>query len=79
MKTNSKKRSPTVGEFFACIYDVYFPHDRDYHGGTDADHPPVIPGNDFPPDAGQIDEFPLQSTEPDNADMTSGHGLRPES
>jgi len=34
----------------------YFPHDRDYHGGTDADHVPVIPGNDFPPDASHQDE-----------------------
>jgi len=79
MKSKSRKRSPTVGEFFARMDDVYFPHDRDYHGGTDADHLPVIPGKDFPSDASHKDEFPQQSTALGDAEMLSGPGLRPES
>jgi hypothetical protein len=44
-------------------------HDRDYRGGTDADHMPVIPGNDFPPDANSQDESPLDHPAPGDADM----------
>jgi hypothetical protein len=46
MKTDSKKRSLRLGKFIARVYDVYFPGDHG-HYGTDADHVPVIPGNDF--------------------------------
>jgi hypothetical protein len=46
-----------------------FFRDRDYRGGTDADHVPVIPGNDFPPDASRQDESPLDRPEPCDADM----------
>jgi hypothetical protein len=35
-----------LGEFIAHVNDVYFPHDCDYHGGTDSHYVPVIPGND---------------------------------
>ena len=73
MKTNSRKRSPTVGEFIGRAYGVCLPHDLAHHGGTDADHLPVIPGNDFPPDASQRDEFPLPTTAQGDTDMT---GLR---
>ena len=39
------------GEFTACIYDDCFPYGFDYAaGGTDADHIPVIPGNNFVPE-----------------------------
>jgi hypothetical protein len=47
----------------------YFRYDRDYRGGTDADHVPVIPGNDFPPDASHQDESPLHHPAPGDADM----------
>ncbi|MDB4793464.1 hypothetical protein OAG63_00355 [Methylacidiphilales bacterium] len=49
MKTNSKKSSLRLGKFIANAYDIYFPRDHG-HYGTDADHVPVIPGNDFAPD-----------------------------
>jgi len=62
MKINSRKKSPTVGEFIASAYGVYFPHDLTDHGGTDADHVPVVPGNDFFPDAGHGDDSTLQPT-----------------
>jgi hypothetical protein len=42
---------------------------RRYHGGTDADHVPVIPGNAFPPDASHRDESQLQRPAHGNADM----------
>lgn len=71
MKTNSRKRSPTAGEFIGRAYGVCFPHDLTHHGGTDADHVPVIPGNDFSPDANQEKESPLPPTAPGNADTTS--------
>jgi hypothetical protein len=47
----------------------YFSRDRDYRGGTDADHVPVIPGNDFPPDPSHLDECPLDRPAPGDADM----------
>ena len=47
----------------------YFPHYRTYRGGTDADHVPVIPGNDFPSDASQQDESPLDHPAPGDVDM----------
>ena len=76
MKTNSRKRSPTVGEFIGRAYGVCLPHDLAHHGGTDADHLPVIPGHDFPPDGNHGDESPLSATAPGETDLT---GLRPES
>jgi len=47
MKTNSRKKSPTIGEFISRVYAIYFPRDCTDQEGTDADHIPVIPGNDF--------------------------------
>jgi hypothetical protein len=47
----------------------YFPYYRTYRRGTDADHVPVIPGNDFPPDASYQDESPLFLPAPGDADM----------
>lgn len=49
MKTKTKKRSLKLGEFITRVYHGYFPHNRGCYG-TDADHIPVIPGNDFPPE-----------------------------
>jgi hypothetical protein len=46
-----------------------FPYDRTYRGGTDADHVPVIPGKDFPPDGSHQDESPLDRPAPGDADM----------
>jgi hypothetical protein len=46
-----------------------FLRDRTYRGGTDADHVPVIPGNDFPPDSSHQDESQLDHPAPDDADM----------
>jgi len=68
MKTNSRKRSPRVGGFIARVYYAYFPHDR-HDGGTDADHVPVIPGNDFPSDAKHKNESPFQYPVPGDAGM----------
>jgi hypothetical protein len=42
---------------------------RRYHGGTDADHVPVIPGNDFPRDGSLRDESQLQRPAHGNADI----------
>lgn len=47
----------------------YFPRFRDYRGGTDADHVPVIPGNAYPPDTSSHDEFPLDLAAHGDADM----------
>ena len=55
MKTDSKQTSFRLGKFVASVYDVYFPGDHG-HFGTDADHVPVIPGNDFAPDVPLWDE-----------------------
>jgi len=71
MKTNSRKRAPTVGEFIGRAYGVCLPPDLTHHGGTDADHVPVIPGNDFSPDASQGTESPRPPVAPGNADTTS--------
>jgi len=67
VKTDSKKRSLRLGKFIASVYDVYFPSDHGYYG-TDADHLPVIPGNDFAPDASYREESPLQEPASGNAD-----------
>jgi hypothetical protein len=47
MEPNSRKKSMRLGESIAQIYDIYFPHDRDYQGGTDADHVLIIPDGDL--------------------------------
>jgi len=54
VKSDSKK-SLRVGKFIASVYDVYFPGDHG-HCGTDADHVPIIPGNNFTPDDSNGDE-----------------------
>jgi hypothetical protein len=59
VKTDSKKKSLRVGKFIATVYDVYFPGDHG-HFGTDADHVPVIPGNDFAPEVGNAEGSQLQ-------------------
>jgi hypothetical protein len=46
-----------------------FSRNRDYRGGTDADHVPVIPGNVFPPDPGHQDESLPQGPVLGGADM----------
>jgi len=68
VKTDSKKKSMRLGEFISPVYDVYFPYDHDYYG-TDADHMPVIPGNDFAPDASHGNDSPLQHPVCGNMDM----------
>jgi hypothetical protein len=67
MKTDSKKRPLRLGQFIARVYDVYFPGDHGYYG-TDADHVPVIPGNDFAPDVGEGNESQLQPSTSDNVE-----------
>jgi hypothetical protein len=39
---------------------LFFPHDPDYAGGTDADHLPMIPGDGFNPDPDHSDKLPRQ-------------------
>jgi hypothetical protein len=68
MKPDSKKRSLRLGKFIARVYDVYFPGDHGHHG-TDADHVPVIPGNDFAPASSNVEESPLQHPASGNMDM----------
>lgn len=51
----------------------YFPRFRDYRGGTDADHVPVIPGNAYPSDTSSPDEFPLDLAAHGDADMGQPH------
>ena len=79
MKPKSRKNSPTIGAFIATAYGVCFPYDSAHHGGTDADHIVVIPGDVFPPDASHEDESYPQTTMPGNREVTPEHGLRPES
>ena len=59
-----------LGEFIAHVNDVYFPHDRDYHGGTDSNYVPVIPGNDFPPDASHGTNLHCNTPAPGDMGMT---------
>jgi hypothetical protein len=68
MKTDSKKRSLRLGKFIAGVYDVYFPRDHG-HYGTDADHVPVIPGNDFAPEVGSAKGYQLPDSASGNMDM----------
>jgi hypothetical protein len=70
MKPNPAKKSLRFGKFIALVYDAYFPHACDYQGGTDADHIPVIPGNNFVPDASHSGESSLQYPKPDDVNMT---------
>jgi len=51
-----------------------FQRDRDYRGGTDTDHVPVIPGDDFPPDTCHREDPPLPHPAPDDADMGQAEG-----
>jgi hypothetical protein len=69
VKTDSKKISLRVGKFIASVYDVYFPGDHG-HFGTDADHVPVIPGNDFAPEVGSAESS--QRQDPASANMNTG-------
>ena len=49
---------------------LFFPHDPDYAGGTDADHLPMIPGDGFNPDPDHSDKLPRPKpalSEPDQA------------
>ena len=57
-----------LGKFIAGVYDVYFPRDHG-HYGTDADHVPVIPGNDFAPEVGSAEGYQLQDSASGNMDM----------
>ena len=67
MKTDSKQTSFRLGKFVASVYDVYFPGDHG-HFGTDADHVPVIPGNDFAPEVGSVEGTQLEDTAPGHMD-----------
>ena len=69
VKTDSKKKSLRVGKFIASVYDVYFPGDHG-HFGTDADHVPVIPGNDFASEVGSAEGS--QPQDPAVANMDTG-------
>jgi hypothetical protein len=68
VKTDSKKRSLRLGKFIASVYDVYFSRDHG-HYGTDADHVPVISGNDFAPEVTNAEGYQLQDSASDNMDM----------
>ena len=70
MKTDSKKRSLRLGKFIASVYDVYFPRDHG-HYGTDADHVPMIPGNDFAPEVGSAEGYQMQDPESGNMGQAS--------
>ncbi|MCE0484581.1 MAG: hypothetical protein LV479_10120 [Methylacidiphilales bacterium] len=65
MKTGSQKKSLKLGKVIASVYEVYFPGDHG-HYGTDADHVPVIPGNNFAPQVGGVDGSQLQNPAPGN-------------
>ena len=79
MKLKSRKNSPTIGEFIATAYSICFPYDFAHYGGTDADHVPVIPGDDFPADASHRDESVLHPAAPPHPGLVSELGLHPES
>jgi hypothetical protein len=57
VKTDSKKRSLRVGKFIVNVYDIYYPRSHCYYG-TDADHLPVIPGNNFTSDDNHLAKSP---------------------
>jgi hypothetical protein len=67
VKPDSKKRSLRFGKFVASVYDVYFPRDHGQYG-TDADHVPVSPGNDFAPEVGSSESSQLHDPAPANMD-----------
>ncbi len=48
------------GKSVASEGDSYFPGDHGLYG-TDADHVPIIPGNDFAPDGSNTGGFRLQN------------------
>jgi hypothetical protein len=68
MKTDSKKRSLRLGKFIARVYNVYLSRQHG-HYGTDADHLPMIPGNDFAPGSSNTEESPIQHPASGNMDM----------
>jgi hypothetical protein len=68
MKPDSKKRSLRLGKFIASVYDVYLPHHHG-HYGTDADHVPVIPGNDFAPLVSSAEGCQLQDSASGNMEI----------
>ena len=68
MKTNSNKKSLRLGKFSAQVCDVCVPGDHGQYG-TDADHVPVIPGNDLNPGDCDGDESLFQSPVFGNMDM----------
>lgn len=68
MKTDAKKRSLKLGKFIASVYEVYFPCDHG-HYGTDADHVPVIPGNNFAPEVSSAEGCQLQDSASGNMEM----------
>jgi hypothetical protein len=68
MKSGSRKRTSSLGRFIDRVYHIYFPGDHGYFG-TDADHVPIIPGNDFTADDIRENERPLQAPAPGNMDM----------
>jgi len=47
MKSPLAQSSFPLGKFIARACGPRFIRRRDYRGGTDADHLPMIPGNDF--------------------------------
>ena len=72
MKTGSNKKFLKVAKFIAGVYGVYLPGGHGYYG-TDADHVPVIPGNDFAPEVGRADGSQLQ--DPATGNMDTGQSL----
>ena len=58
-----------LGKFIASVYDVYFPRDHG-HYGADADHVPVIPGNDFAPEVGIAEGYQLQDSASANMEIS---------
>ena len=68
VKSGSKKKPSKLGKFISRTYAVYFPAGHG-HYGTDADHVPVIPGNDFTPDSSTVAESSLQPIASSNTDV----------
>lgn len=69
VKTGPKKKSWKLGKVIASVYDVYFPGGHGNYG-TDADHLPVIPGNDFAPEVGSA--VSSQQQDPASGKMDRG-------
>jgi hypothetical protein len=71
MKTGSKKKSLRPGKFITRASDGYFSREHGRYG-TDADHVPVIPGNDFAPTDGHGEESSLPEPAFGDADSSTG-------